>query len=41
MLQTPIRQRPTAVFEKGNVLPGAERIAFMRTYSVANAVLRR
>jgi hypothetical protein len=41
LLQTPIRQRPVAVFEAGNRLPGAERIAFVRTYSVANAVLRR
>ena len=41
LLQTPIRQRPTAIFDQGNRLPGAERIAFVKVYSVANAVLRR
>jgi hypothetical protein len=41
LLHTPIRQRPVAIFEQGSRLSGAERIAFVRTYSVVNAILRR
>ncbi len=40
LLQTPIKQRPAAVFRQGDYLSKTERFEFIKKYSVASAVLR-
>jgi hypothetical protein len=41
LLRTPIRDRRTHLFGVGNGLPGVQRAAFVKVYSLSDAVLRR